>query len=131
MRQVIIQDGDIKLNPEKSECIVCALGLEHDNVDNFFQNFDNELKVKMSTGEMNRSQLVVELLDEYSKTELALVLENFICNRIKGMNGLSGGIKDVLKKIGIDPSELGMDIEPQEPKDPFKSIFNKLLDDED
>ena len=115
MRQVIIQDGDIKLNPERDKCFVCSLGLEHEKADRFFIEFDKDLREKMASGEHTRSSLIMYLLDNYSKTEITLALENFILGRVN----------DIEK--GFEGFPIDEDDKDDEDEDPFKSIFNKLL----
>lgn len=130
MRQVIIQDGDIKINPTKNpNCVVCTLGLEHDTLDNFFENFDKDLKEEMSKG-IQRHELILHLLDNYSKTELVLALDNFITGRVKQIE-MSKGIKEVLEEGLGDITDILRQAEEEANGDPFRSLFNDLLDEDE
>ena len=124
MREIKIKDKDIKPD-HKNTCLMCALGLDHEIGEGFLKEMDSELFDEISNKDISSSETIVRLMTEYSKAELALILEGVVYS----LAVQRGYIEE--KRNPIEDLADRLIEEVNKPKDEsqlFKSIFNDIKD---
>ena len=113
MRKIKFTEKDLSYEEGKQDgCIACATGLNHEVYENFMEDLEQELKNSYKRNN-TRSEIIKNLIEDYSKAELAFIVEQLITQNL---------FKD--DDIGFGSREEEEDSEIQE----FKNLLRNSLD---
>lgn len=113
MRKIKFTEKDLSYEENKQDgCIACATGLNHEVYENFMEDLEQELKNSYEENK-SRSEIIKNLIEDYSKAELAFIVEQLITQKL---------FKDEYIDFGSREEE--EDSEIQE----FKNLLRNSLD---
>lgn len=113
MRKIKFTEKDLFYEENKQDgCLACATGLNHEVYENFMEDLEQELKNSYEENK-SRSEIIKNLIEDYSKAELAFIVEQLITQKL---------FKDEYIDFGSREEE--EDSEIQE----FKNLLRNSLD---
>lgn len=128
MREIQFNKEDFKPDHSRT-CLMCALGFneeEHERAEKLMEEMDEKLFQNIKDPEISSSMTIVELAENYSTAELAMMLEGVVY----ALSVEKGYIKDnkgnPIKQIIEDLKK--KESQPRTEQDLFKSLLNDVKD---
>ena len=82
MRKIKFTEKDLFYEENKQDgCLACATGLNHEVYEDFLEDLEKELKDSYKRNN-TRSEIIKNFIEDYSKAELAFIVEQLITQKL-------------------------------------------------